>query len=109
MFGRSIDLRSTAAHLHNVHERLATTCISLSTRQHPWFAERLPGYLATSLPALGLHGLPPLPDPAVLSALASAGIDPQVWFLAGVPLPQNIWCVFQDGQSLSEGRLATNQ
>ncbi len=46
-----------------------------SRRQHPWFAPGLPPYLATPTPALGLHGLPPLPDPAVLSALANLGID----------------------------------
>jgi hypothetical protein len=47
-------------------------------RQHPWFAPGLPDYLAVPMPALGLHGLPPLPDPRVLGQLTTLGLDAQV-------------------------------
>ena len=38
----------------------------------------LPDYLAMPMPALGLHGLPPLPDPRVLGQLTTLGLDAQV-------------------------------
>jgi hypothetical protein len=55
-------------------------------RHHPWFTPGLPDYLAMPMPALGLHGLPPLPDPRVLGQLTTLGLDAQVrcWHLAHI-------------------------
>lgn len=40
------------------------------------------------MPALGLHGLPPLPDPLVLSQLTTLGLDAQVSQEAFVAAPK---------------------